>query len=159
DRAAVLRRHRGERRRHLVGLLLRRDRELDHRRVHLRAGPAVASDLCFPGRWSCAAHSQLPDLGTSGVGGSYWRSARLRQPTNVTPRTQARPPVTRASGAEVSPATTPPRKLPTSGPACPITDSTAETRPRCESGVSSCTIRSEERRVGKECRARWWTHE
>ncbi|MEV8407598.1 hypothetical protein AB0R12_17790 [Streptomyces niveus] len=50
-----------------------------------------------------------------------------------------RPPETREKGAEVAEATRPPRKLPSSGPATPMTCSTEETRPRYASGVSNWT--------------------
>lgn len=50
------------------------------------------------------------------------------------------PPPTALTAGEVSEATAPARKLPTWGPAAPMTKSTPPTRPRNPSGVASCTI-------------------
>src|SRR5262249_36602317 len=53
--------------------------------------------------------------------------------------TQATPPVSAASSGVLAPATSPARVLPSAGPPAPTAYSAEPARPRCESGVSSCT--------------------
>ena len=65
------------------------------------------------------------------------RTETLRQATHPTPATHISPPTESATSGEVQPATSPARRLPTSGPETPTMPSIELIRPRKVSGVAS----------------------